>query len=138
MAIMVKMDKMAKMGKMDRMVKMNKIMKPRIQLMKVTKPPKSLHPPRLPYTALSKNKLDISNSLDLNFQRSQVFESFCPIFKKLFILEIMKIFSYLIFKEILADEANNCLQQRLDAYCQSLTIDGDDRCMYAGQILRLD
>ena len=48
----------------------------------------------------------------------------------------MKTFSYLIFKGILADEADNCLQQRLDEYCQSLTIDGDDRCMYADQILR--
>ena len=81
MAIMVKMDRMVKMDKMDRMVKMDKIMKPRIQLMKVKKPSKSLHPPRLPYTALLKNKLDISNSLDLNFQRSQVFESFWPILK---------------------------------------------------------
>ena len=116
MVIMVKMDKMdrmVKMAKMDRMVKMDKIMK----LMKVTEQSKSLHPPRLPYTALSKNKLDISNSLDLHFQMSQVFLIILPYFEKFFILEKMKVFSYLIFKEILADEADNCLQQRLDEYC---------------------
>ena len=47
----------------------------------------------------------------------------------------MKIFSFFIIST-LADEADNCLQKRLNQYCQTLTVDGEDRCLYADRTLR--